>query len=59
MLLAYSERDRWGLIMAAADQQERLASVIAAQPQHAEWQARGIRLTRDEAVAVAVDSLEG
>jgi hypothetical protein len=45
--------------MAAADQQERLASVIAAQPQHAEWQTRGTRLTRDEAVAVAIDGLEG
>jgi predicted ATPase len=58
MLLAYCERNRWGLIMAAAAQQERLESVIAAQPQLAEWRVRGTRLTRDEAVEVAIDSLD-
>jgi predicted ATPase/class 3 adenylate cyclase len=59
MLLAYCEQNRWGIIMAAAAQHERLETVIGAQLQHAEWRARGIRLTRDEAVAVAIDSLEG
>jgi hypothetical protein len=57
ILLAYSERNGFRPIMAAA-QQERLESVIAAQPPHAQWQARGTRLTRDEAVAVAIDGLE-
>jgi hypothetical protein len=42
-----------------AAEQERLESVIAGQPQHAEWQARGIGLTRDEAIDVAIDGLEG
>jgi hypothetical protein len=59
MLLAYCEQNKWGVIMAAAVQQQRLETVIAVQPQHAEWQARGTRLTRDEAVDVAIDSLEG
>jgi ATP/maltotriose-dependent transcriptional regulator MalT len=59
VLLAYSERNRWGLIMAAPAQHERLARVIAAQPQHAEWHARGTRLTRDEAVELAIDGLAG
>jgi predicted ATPase len=59
MLLAYSERNSVLAIMGAAAQQERLERVIAAQPQHAEWQMRGTRLTRDEAVTVAIDGLEG
>jgi predicted ATPase/class 3 adenylate cyclase len=58
ILLAYSERNEFRPLMGAA-QQEQLEAVIAAQPQHAQWQTRGTRLTRDEAVAVAIDSLEG
>jgi predicted ATPase len=58
ILLAYSECNGFRPLIGAA-QQERLESVIAAQPQHAEWQARGSRLARDEAVVVAIDSLEG
>jgi hypothetical protein len=58
VLLAYSERTGFRPLTGAA-QQERIESVIAAQPQHAEWQARAFRLTRDEAVAVAIDGLEG
>jgi hypothetical protein len=58
ILLAYSERIGFRPLIWAV-QQERLESVIAAQPQHVEWQARGGRLTRDEAVEVAIDSLEG
>jgi hypothetical protein len=57
ILFAYSERT--GFRPSWAAEQERLEAVIAAQPQHAEWQARGIRLTRDEAVEVAIDGLEG
>jgi hypothetical protein len=56
--LAYSERIGFQLIAGAATR-ERLKGVIAGQPQHAEWQARGTRLTRDEAVDVALDGLEG
>jgi predicted ATPase/class 3 adenylate cyclase len=58
ILLAYSERDGFRPIMEAAEQ-ERVETVITAQPQHAEWQARGTRLTRDEAVDLAIHSLEG
>jgi predicted ATPase/class 3 adenylate cyclase len=58
VLLAYSERSGFRPIMGAG-QQERLEGVIAAQPQLAEWQERGTRLTRDEAVQIAVDGLEG
>jgi hypothetical protein len=58
ILLAYSERNGFRPLLLAT-QQDRLESVIAAQAQHAEWQARGIRLTRDEAVKVAIDGLEG
>jgi predicted ATPase len=58
ILLAYSERNGFRPITGAA-QQERLESVIAAQPHHAEWRARGTRLTRDDAVDVALDGLEG
>jgi hypothetical protein len=57
-LLAYSERNSVLAIMGTAAQQKRLQSVIAAQPQHAEWHARGDRLTRDEAIKVAIDGLE-
>jgi hypothetical protein len=58
VLLAHSERHRVRPIIGAA-QQDRLEAVIAAEPQHAEWQTRGTRTTRDEAVDVAIDSLEG
>jgi hypothetical protein len=58
ILLAYSERIGFQLIPGAATH-ERLKGVIAGQPQHAEWQARGTRLTRDEAVQIAIDGLKG
>jgi hypothetical protein len=56
VLLAYSERS--GFRRVWATQQERLERVISAQPEHAEWQTRGTQLTRDEAVDVAIGSLE-
>jgi hypothetical protein len=58
ILLSYSERNGFRPLLLAA-QQDRLEGVIAAQPQHAEWQARGTRLTRDEAIDIAIDGLEG
>jgi predicted ATPase/class 3 adenylate cyclase len=58
ILLVYSERNGFRPLLLAT-QQDRLESVIAAQPQHAEWQARGTRLTRDEAIQVAIEGLEG
>jgi hypothetical protein len=58
ILLAYSERNGFRPLLLAT-QQDRLDSVIAAQPQHAEWEARASRLTRDEAVEVAIAGLEG
>jgi predicted ATPase/class 3 adenylate cyclase len=58
VLLTCLERNGLAAIMGAAALQEQLEGVMAALPQRAEWQARGTRLTRDEAVAVAIDSLE-
>jgi hypothetical protein len=58
VLLAYSERNGFRPLMGAATH-ERLEAIIAAQPQHAQWQTRGTRLTRDEAVDIALNGLEG
>jgi hypothetical protein len=58
MLLAYSERNGFRPITVAA-QEERLKTVIAAQPRHAEWQARATSLTRDQAIEVAIEGLKG
>jgi hypothetical protein len=57
ILLAYSERNGFRPITWAA-QQERLEGVIAGQPRHAEWQARGTSMTRDEAIEFAIKGLE-
>jgi predicted ATPase/class 3 adenylate cyclase len=58
ILLAYSEGQSFRPLMGGGTQ-ERLEAVISARPQHADWQARGIGLTRDEAVAIAIAGLEG
>jgi predicted ATPase len=57
IVLAYADRTVMRPTMAALTQRQRLESVIAAEPQHTEWQARGSDMTRDEAIEFAIDGL--
>jgi predicted ATPase/class 3 adenylate cyclase len=56
--LILSHLDVAGPFFVHAESQRRALETIQALPQHAEWRARGLMLSRDEAIDIAVAALE-